>query len=249
MIWCVNSGVNGATPPAEALDIAWRTVRAPGITVVTPRQLSQPGEGRDRRGEPLRIGEPRELARGRHSLLEVDTREGLPHVERLTAAVVVAVVVLRKDGVGRVLSAEQARREGNARDDRDTRLGRRRQHALERLEPEGVENDLDARDVWPLDRDQCVVDSLDADAVSRDRALVDEGVQAVVDLIGGEHFGRRAVQLHEVERVGLQVRARAIRPRAEVLERVVARNLLDSSTRSWWRRRCRARRGPPGTTR
>ena len=68
---------------------------------------------------------------------------------------------------------------------------------------------------------------LDADAVGADRALLDQPVQRVVGGVVVDRRARRAVQLHEVEGVDGEVAAGPVGPRAEVLERVVLRHLVD----------------------
>jgi hypothetical protein len=91
---------------------------------------------------------------------------------------------------------------------------------VEGLQPEGVQDDLDARDMRPGDRGQRLAGLLDAHAVRGDRAVRDQGVERVVHPVVLVDGGRRAVQLHEVERVLSEVRPRPVRPLPEVLERV-----------------------------
>ena len=100
------------------------------------------------------------------------------------------------------------------------------QHLVERLHPERVEDDLDARDVRAGDGAERLVGGLDADAVRRDDLLVDEAVEHVVRRVVVDDLARRAVQLHEVDGVDAEVAARAVEPRAEVGLDVVRRHLL-----------------------
>ena len=89
--------------------------------------------------------ELREFVGGVDSGGEVDAREGLADVERLAVAIEGAVVVRREGGVAGVAAAQQSGCQGDASDDADARGLRRRQHLIERLEPEGVEDDLHGR--------------------------------------------------------------------------------------------------------
>ena len=75
-----------------------------------------------------------------------------------------------------------------------------------------------------------LVAGLHAHSVRRDRALVDQRVQSVVHLIAGQHRGRRAVQLDEVESVDAEVAAGPIGPGTEVVEGVALGDLVDPAT-------------------
>ena len=72
------------------------------------------------------------------------------------------------------------------------------------------------RDVRPRDRGQRLGAGLDTDAVRRDAALVDQSVERVEDRVGGVDRRRRAVQLHQVDRVDAEVLPGAVVPGAEV---------------------------------
>ena len=94
------------------------------------------------------------------------------------------------------------------------------QHLLQRLAAEHVEDDLHGGDVRPDDRLERLVDGLDGHPVGGDAALVDEHVEGVVGGLAAVHLRRRAVQLHQVEGVDVEVLARAVGPGAEPRERV-----------------------------
>ncbi|QAY73036.1 MFS transporter [Agromyces protaetiae] len=175
-----------------------------------------------RRGLRRRIARKRRELGGRaHARRIVDARERLADVERLAVAVVGAVVVRRERRLERVAARQQTARERHARDDADACRGSGGQHLVERLQAEGVEDDLHGRDVRPGDREERLLDGLDAHAVVRDRAVRDEGVERVEHDVVAVDGRRRAVQLHEVERGDAEVLPRAVGPRAEVLEDVV----------------------------
>ena len=66
---------------------------------------------------------------------------------------VVGAVVVRGEGRGvRVLARQHARRERDAREDRDARLLGLGQHLIEGLETERIQDDLHIRDIRAGDR-------------------------------------------------------------------------------------------------
>ena len=92
---------------------------------------------------------------------------------------------------------------------------------LERLEAEGVEDDLHRRDAGPRDRRERLVAGLDRDAVGGDAPLLDERVEVGEERVVLDHGGRRGVELHEVEPLDAEVLARAVGPLAEARRRVL----------------------------
>src|ERR671912_939594 len=150
------------------------------------RLLHHPGQSRLSRSDLVTemLGhQAAELLGCRHSGLEIHSRECLADVERFALPVEVPVVVLGELGVGGVTPAEEATGQWYPGDDSDAGLLRGRQHVVQRLAAEGVEDDLDGRRSASADGGQCLVAGFDADAVRRDCALVNQGVQGVVDLI------------------------------------------------------------------
>src|SRR5690606_33429873 len=121
--------------------------------------LGGPGPGDDA-GDAVLGGDPREghlrrrrlwdeesggrgeLRGGTDAGLVVDAGERLADVERLAVPVEVPVVGLGKRRLRGVPPGEQAAGERDAGDDPDAGLLGRREHLVERLEPEGVEDDL-----------------------------------------------------------------------------------------------------------
>ena len=130
--------------------------------------------------------------------------------------------------LARVLARQQSRRERHAHDDPDPAArGLGEEHAGGAL-AERVEDDLHGRHVRVLDRLERLLDALDADAVGGDPPLADHRLQVLEDLRVVVEVGRRAVQLHEVERLHAEVLARAVVPRPEVLGRVVLDGLVQA---------------------
>jgi len=115
--------------------LAWSVLRAPGITLVTPGcwiPSAMPIE-KDPGASGLRgSGDGRELPGRPDASLEADTRERLPDVERLTAGVVVAMIVGGERGVLGVPPDSRPDASGT-RAMMPTRRGRGGQHPLKRL--------------------------------------------------------------------------------------------------------------------
>ena len=102
-----------------------------------------------------------------------------------------------------------------------------RQHLLERLQAKAVEDDLHARHTRPRDRAQRLLAGLHRDAVGADVTFLHELVEGIEDRVVLVHLVGRAVQLHEVDSLDPEVRARARVPSAERFAVVVLRQLLD----------------------
>ena len=233
---------------ASAFETACATVRAPGMTVVTPgRDATQAS---DAAGSETPSGRAAASSRAASMpILEVDPRERLAAVERLAVAVVAAVVVSRERRVCGVAAGEEPGRERDAGEDADSGGLCGRQHLVERLEPERIQDDLDARDPRPRDGRQCLSAGLDRDAVGGDRPVRDEGVERVVGRVGLDDLAGRAVQLHEVEGVDSEVGAGAVGPQRgsspPCSSRAAAPRAGPSSWRRRLRRRARSARNPP----
>ena len=129
----------------------------------------------------------------------------------------VTVVVGRKLRIRLQFSSEHSAGKRHSREDPDFLFFRARKEEFSRALAETVENNLDGLNVGELDRLERFFDLLHAHAVVADfaglRELVERGehVRPVV------HLGRRAVQLHEIERIGLQVLQAAINERGQIL--------------------------------
>src|SRR5664279_5840292 len=82
------------------------------------RLLSNPRQrhlrGREVGNGRLTSNKSSELVNRSNAGLEVDAREGLPHVERFAATVIRAVIVFGEGGVDGVLATEQARGQWNS---------------------------------------------------------------------------------------------------------------------------------------
>ena len=199
-------------------------VARPGDDRADPGLIDDPAQGMGRRRPVEQRGE---LLCRLDAGLEVDAGERLADVERLAVPVERAVVVGGERRVLRVATRQQSGRERDPGQDADTGLRGRRQHLLERLLPERVEDDLHRGDVRAGDGGQRLRDRLDAHPVRRDAAVGDHRVEGVVDLVAAVDLGRGAVQLDEVEPLDAEIAPRPVVPLAEVVEDVVLRDLLD----------------------
>src|SRR5690606_18637128 len=151
--------------------------------------------------------------------------EGLADVEGLAVAVEVAVVAFLEAGIRAELAAEHAAGQRYARDHRHAAALGLGEEQLRRAQAEHVEDDLHAGDVRVFDRLEGFLDALDAHAVARDRAALDQPLQVFEQLRVVVGVGRRAMQLQQVEGLDLQVAAAAVDPLLQVL-RDVAGHLL-----------------------
>ena len=184
---------------------SWAVVDPSGVRAVTLRAARRPTSN----GTPLNVS---------------PTSNSSP--DRLY----VAVVVGGERGALVVLAGQQAGGQRHPGDDADSGLGSGGQHALERLAPEDVEDDLHGGQARSGDRRQGLVDCLDGHAVRRDHLLVDQRVQRVEHPVVGEDRGRRAVQLDEVDGVHAEVAPAAVEPAAE---RVEGERLGTSGSARW----------------
>jgi hypothetical protein len=97
--------------------------------------------------------------------------------------------------------------------------GRRRQDLLQRLGPEGVEDDLHTHHAGSRDRGEGFRAGLDRHSVCRDPPLLHELVESVENLVAVQDARRGAVQLDEVEGVHVEVGPTTVDPCAESLQR------------------------------
>ena len=97
------------------------------------------------------------------------------------------------------------------------RLG---QHLLGRLEPEHVEDDLQALDLGMAHRGERFLHGLDADAVVPELSRPHEVVEDAEHVRLAEQGGRRTVELQQIDGVHLEVLQAALDPRGQVLARV-----------------------------
>ena len=118
----------------------------------------------------------------------------------------------------------------NAREDSDPRTFGRGQHFVERLQAERIQDDLDVGDPRMRDGGERLRARLDGDAVCSHPPLGDERIERLIGRVVFDHLRGRAVQLHEVERVGAKVLARTVHPGAERFRRVVLRLLCDTAS-------------------
>ena len=201
----------------------------PGDDRADTVDLGHPGQGSLRGRELLGMesGERRELGCGRQAGLIVHAGEGFADIEGAAVTVVVAVVVRREGRLTGVLAGQQTARQRNAGDDAHASGPGGRHDVLERLQPERIQNDLHAGQAGPFDGSEGLVTGFDAHPVGGDGSLGDEGVERIVDLVGFDHVGGRAVQLHEVQGVQAEVRAGPVGPGPEIGEGVVLRPLID----------------------
>ena len=212
---------------------AWPTLRAPGMTVETPgcchAQAMATWAGVT--SSPESATERGELARRVEAGCVVDAGEGLAHVEGAAVAVVGAVVVgARRSCPCRYLPERRPEASGTRAMMPTPAAAAAGSTSLERLHPEGVEDDLDARDVGPGDRAERLVDRLDADAVGRDDLILDEPVQDVVRRVVVDDLARRAVQLHQFDPLHAEVAPGPVEPGPEVRLHVVGRHLLRTAS-------------------
>ena len=183
-----------------------------------------------------------DLARRRDAGRERHPREGLTHVEGLAVAVERAVILGGEGGRLVVAAGEQPARQGHAGDDPDAGRPGGRQHRVERLLPEAVEDDLDRGDRGTRDRGQGLGAGLDAHAVGGDAPLRDQRVERVEHRVAVVHVRRRAVQLHQVEGVDAEVCPAAIGPAAEARPGCTPRRrAAGHAAPSSWRPRARRR--------
>jgi hypothetical protein len=84
--------------------------------------------------------------------------------------------------------------------------------------------------VRPFDGGRGLLCGLDADEVRRDGTVLDQCVERVIGRVRLDHVRRRAVQLHQVEPVDVQVGPGPVDPRAEVLGGVALRDLVEPAT-------------------
>ena len=132
-------------------------------------------------------------------------------------AVEAAVVILGEAAGRGELSGEQPGGERHAGDERHALLRSGRQHLLERLQAEGVHDDLDRGEMLALEADQRLLAGLDAHSPGGDALLLDQRIEHVEHAVVAIDRGRRAVQLHQVEGVHAEVLPRALHPGAQVL--------------------------------
>src|SRR5690606_9715975 len=127
------------------------------------------------------------------------------------------VVVGGEGGVGGELAGQQSAGQRDPGDDADPGPAGGGQHLVQRLEAEGVEDDLHAGHVGAADRGQRLLAGLHADAVGGDPLLFDQVVQGVEDGVVGVDRRGRAVQLDQVDGVHAEVGPGAVVPGAEVV--------------------------------
>ena len=135
------SAESGGSVAAAAFSVACASVRAPGIAQVTPSNI------RIQRSASWPSVAPRgherpQLVHRLEPCFVWNAGERLSLVERFAVAVELAVIVGREHRVGPQLAGQQAARERHAREDADLALLRLGKHALRRLLPEHVEDDL-----------------------------------------------------------------------------------------------------------
>ncbi len=110
--------------------------------------------------------------------------------------------------------------------------GRRGEEVRRRSLAEQVEDDLYGFDGRSLDGTERFVDSLDAHPVMEDLAPAHQIVEPVEHLVVVVDRGRRAVQLHQVERLDLEVHQAPVDEAFDGLGRVGVGNVrIESTTR------------------
>src|SRR5262249_55054975 len=140
--------------------------------------------------------------------------------EALALAIELPVIVVGERRSRVELAREQAARERHAREEANALRLSGREEFVGGLEPEHVEDDLDALDVRVFDRLRRLRDGLDAHAVVAKLSGGDEVIEHAEDLWSIEDRGVRAVQLEKIEPVDFKILEAAIDPGGQVLARV-----------------------------
>ena len=211
--------VRDGSVAAATLPRTCSTLRAPGMTAVTP------GWSMIQRSAKAAVGASPAISATSRAAATPDVEghagEGLTDVEGLAVPVEVPVVVGGERRRLVVLPGQQPAGQRHAGEDADPGAGGGRQQLLQRLAPEDVEDHLDRLHARVLQRGQPLGDGLDRDAVGGDRLLGDQRVEGVVHPLVGVDRRRRAVQLDQVEGLDAEVAARPVDPGPQVLGRVL----------------------------
>ena len=232
-----------ASEAAATLPRTCSTLRAPGMTVVTP------GWSITQRRANAAVGTSSPAISATSRAAATPTSNGTPAKVSPTSKASPCRLKFRWSSAGNVVDSSYLPVSRPLASGTRARMPtpaalRGRQQLLQRLAPEDVEDDLERLDAGALDRAQALGDGLHRDAVGGDRLLGDEGVQGVVDpvvLVGGR---RRAVQLHEVEGLDAEVAPGPVDPGPQVLRRVLLRGRTGRrGGRPWSRRTAGPTRG------
>src|SRR5205823_1299734 len=130
-----------------------------------------------------------------HALLEGQAGEGLTHVELLTVAVKIPVIVGGESGRLGQLATEQSARERQPHEQGHATLLGLGEQRVNRLLPENVEDDLEGRDAVLPHAERSLFHRFDADAEIANLALPLQLAEMREYLTLFEFFERDTVQL------------------------------------------------------
>ena len=123
------------------------------------------------------------------------------------------------------LAGQQAARQRYAHDHAHLARLRLAEEQLRRAVAEHVEDDLHRFDVRIFNRLERFLDLFHADAVVLNLPGLHQIVQRAEDFRAVEHLGRRAVELDQIERFGVQVRQAALDETGQVFGGIAVRDM------------------------